>query len=185
MERDYTLTLKFESGVDFMAWWLIIAGIILMSAAIFLKYLLYTHSDTTADSAANELQRKQQNKLKDINNELTGIINNIIQKEKQLRENIDQMNVGQHRQLIKKDKKKIQKEIQVNREGNVFKKDKKIFKQVFARNSNLPRAYKQVFNLSQQGQSPIKIAEQLDLGVRETELILKFHRRKADSDYGQ
>lgn len=46
--------------------------------------------------------------------------------------------------------------------------------------SQLPEKYREVIALSEKHKNADEIARELDLGVRETRLILKFHREKAD-----
>ena len=64
------------------------------------------------------------------------------------------------------------------------KKEDEIYNQESSRNSSaieeIPDKYKQVFALVQEGKTGREIAEELELGIRETDMIIKLYQRKAD-----
>lgn len=49
---------------------------------------------------------------------------------------------------------------------------------------HLPEKYRDIIALSEQGYSPEKIAKKLDLGIRETRLILRLYKGKRSGEDG-
>lgn len=179
-----------------MALWLIIAGIMLLGIAGYLKYLIYTETEETSILPTNKLQEQMQNKLENISNDLTQIIDDINEKQNKIRESVARMDIDNLEQyeaeLRRSNRKSSLKNLLNNIDDDQYishkdeKKSGDNFQQVLTQQCNnedsLSYIYRRVFNLSQQGQSVAEIAERMDLGVRETELILKFNQRKADNN---
>lgn len=119
------------------------------------------------DSREEKRLVKNQQNLAEINDELEDLIEEINEREKILKEKVQ----GIDSSMLKKT------------ENNNFDQ---AFDQQYKkiRERALPDHYRQVINFHQQGLDVEDIAERMNLGVRETELIVKMHGNGADVDAG-
>ncbi len=128
-----------------------------------------TNSRTSKSREAREEKRlvKNQQNLAEINDELEELIAEINEREKILKEKVQ----GIDSSLLES-----------STAASFDKTFDRKFKDVQER--ALPEHYKQVINFHDQGLEIENIAERLNLGVRETELIVKMHGNGADANAG-
>lgn len=148
-----------------MTWVLIVNGVVLILIGVVLKYHQLKTGQVKSEPEGEKQDMlveadlsKHRDKLQEINHDLDRLINQINDREKIIKELLEE---------------KIP----------VKENFKEIFKDNYLGNKALPLASKhaQVIALSRQGLTCQDIAEKLDFGVRETELILKFYRKEEDS----
>lgn len=151
-----------------MAWILIILGIILMSVGIYTKYKnIEKNKEYFSDG---EILIKKQNRLEEISRELDIIISEIQAKEKEIARAVKNFEISSY-----KHKGSFQKVLEQSYNNISDKRLKK---------KNLPEKYSKILKLADRGMKSDEIAAELDLGIRETELILKIYRNGVDNDEG-
>ncbi len=110
--------------------------------------------------------REKQEDLARINEDLEELIEEINEREKILKQKVQGIDLEELRQA---------------RSGGSFK-DMLEEESKNIEDENIPAHYRQAIELRQQGVETEKIAERLNMGVRETELIFKLHGNGADGD---
>lgn len=167
-----------------MSWILIIVGVLLIIMGGYLKYQQLKSRDRKRPSVDGEFTDeylKRTNKLREIDAELDRLLESIALKEKKIREKLidtepailqtKQLPVDNNFKKLLADNFQGKRELKNSQEGKIS--SKKIEKT----NSK----YSSVFALADKGMAVEDIAHKLDLGIRETSLILKLYRKEEDS----
>ena len=178
-----------------MAWWLIVIGIVLIIWSIFQRIKFYrvikereaqlieTVESSPQESAEKADEKKEETintnsadkeELEELTYNLQNILKALDEKEAKLRKVLKD---GDDRL----DSLSQESEEVIEEQGNNFEK---IFNKTNDKinKEKLPEKYKQILLLARQEYSAQDIAEKLNLGIRETKLILKFHQRKSEAD---
>ena len=110
---------------------------------------------------------KKQKRLEKVNNNLDNIIEEISNKEEMIKNSIKNIEISKN----EKNEDDVEQSFQelLNKSSNNMNEN------------NLPEKHKKILNLAQDGLSREEIADQLNIGIRETALILRMHRRGADN----
>ena len=150
------------------------SGVILAIICIYKKYKFYAakngiyRRDSAKLKQQEPLEKNQYRYLKKnidlLHRELTEVKTKIKHNYKKLQQNFDEIN-----------NKIAQKNVE-----NKFKsvlEDTYQKKHLPADDKEIPEHYKKVCTLFEEGKAPIKIARELDLGIRETNMILKFYQK--------
>ena len=170
-----------------MGWWLLIFGIVLLAGGIMLKIKEYedfgdykdfqnlttktrylkgetNKSNNSIDEVISDAGNKEK-QLRRINNELDEIITEIHSKEERIKNILEESKKEDMENLEKKNFKKMLKNSTEKIEDN-----------------ELPEKHRKIFELYNKGHKEEEIADKLNIGIRETSLILKMHRRGAAND---
>lgn len=168
-----------------MPWILIIIGILLIIMGGHLKYQQLKSRDkklSLADRKFADEYLKRTNKLREIDNELDHLLESIALKEKKLREKLADSNLeGPSVRQLPADNN-FKNLLVDSFQGEMEQKNSRgdnISSNTAKKTSN--NKYNSVFALASQGMAVEDIAHKLDLGIRETSLILKLYRKEEDS----
>lgn len=182
-----------------MGWWLIVTGALLFLTGIFIKTREYEdygdykdfqklttntryirkdsdvdQNNYQSDSSYNKGHyadrvvkdaRKKEKRLEEINNNLDQIIKEISKKEEKIKNSLEEINLKNQDQDLPDNFKKLLKRSEENiREKKLSDKDRKIL------------------DFAEKGLDKEEIADRLNIGIRETGLILRMHKRGAVDD---
>ena len=188
-----------------MGWWLLIFGIVILAGGIILKIKEYEDFGDYKDfqnlttktrylkDETNKFNKNQNRKIEGNNgksgNSIDKVIEDASNKEKQLRRinnELDEIITEIHskeariKNILEKSKKEDKEDMEI--------KDKKNFKKMLKNSTEkiegkeLPEKHRKIFELYNQGHKEEEIANKLNIGIRETSLIIKMHRRGAAND---
>ena len=181
-----------------MLWWLLILGTLLLLLGIFIKYKEYEDygdykdfQNLTTNKRYIKLDdsdnKKNSDLKKDKNNKnLDMSVKDAEEKEKKLAKinnNLDKII-----QEITEKEEKIQKSLAKLDDDDIKDKTKKDFKKVFNNSaqkldkSSLSKRDQKILNLAEKGLEKEEIADELNIGIRETALILRMHKRGVVND---
>ncbi len=174
-----------------MAWWLIATGGLLFLLGLFVKIKEYedygdykdfqnlttqkryirrndneniNNNDKSLEMVVKDAEKKQK-RLSMINENLDQIIQEISKKEKKIQDSLAEMNSKTTNQSLNNNFKKI-----LNKTSEEINEN------------TLSEKHKKIINLYEDGFSEEEIADKLNIGVRETGLILRMHKRGAAND---
>ena len=194
-----------------MGWWLLLFGIASLTGGIIIKIKEYedfgdykdfqnlttktrylkeeTNQFNKTNNKSIEQKIDKKNKKKNTgkaNNSIDEVIEDAENKEKHLRKinnKLDKIITEIHNKeerinnILEKSKKE-------DREISEKQNFKKIFKKSTEKieENELPEKHRKIFDLYKKGHKKEEIADKLNIGIRETSLILKMHRRGAAND---
>jgi len=148
-------------------------GIILSFICIYKKYKFYRKKNHQSSEEISEkdnisLEKNHYRFLKksidDLRQELKKVNGKIEQKQKTLQQEIKNLN-----------EKFVNNKVETNFNKILENKFEENFS--LKKKDNLPKHYKEVCLLFEKGKAPINIARELDLGIRETNMVLKFYKK--------
>ena len=158
-------------------WYLIISGIILLCYSIYNKILFYRNfKNNTAKNIINDNEnveriqnekrryRQLRNIIKDLEDQVRKVDLDIEKSEQKLLGEINKLEDKLKEKKMKTDFKNI---LQNKYDKDITSEDKE----------QLSEQYKNVCSLYEKGRAPIEIARELDLGIRETNMIIKFYKK--------
>ncbi|MGM0437070.1 MAG: DUF6115 domain-containing protein [Bacillota bacterium] len=195
-----------------MGWWLLLFGIVLLTGGIIIKIKEYEDFGDYKDfqnlttktrylkEETNKFNNKDKNKTiakkKNIANKnknsgnssdsIDKVIEDAENKEKQLRKinnELDEIITEIHskeeriKNILEESKKE---DMEISEKQNFKKLLKKSTKKIEGK--ELPEKHRKIFELYNQGHKEEEIADELNIGIRETSLILKMHKRGAAND---
>ena len=161
-----------------MIW--IISGVLLIITGIYLKYQEYQAGNPVIIDEYLEKGKKLQN----LNEELEELIQSIEEKEKALQIKIDNLLQLEDKLLEKSSKDPAEEKEQtefkelLNREYS-WRKKRRAFREPVV--GGISGKYQEVLQLAREGMEIDEIARKLNLGIRETGLILRLYQKEEDS----
>lgn len=157
----------------------IISGVALIIGGLYFKYQYYQAGNSV--KLAEYLEKS--NKLKNINGELEELIQAIDEKEKALQSKIDSLLQLENKLLEKSNSDSPQPEEQVDFKdllnGQLAEKEESLSPD--QETGVIAAKYQEVLQLYRQGLTAEEIARKLNLGIRETGLIIRLHGKEEDS----
>ncbi len=157
----------------------IISGVALIIGGLYFKYQYYQAGNFV--KLAEYLEKS--NKLKNINGELEELIQAIDEKEKALQSKIDSLLQLENKLLEKSNSDSPQPEEQVDFKdllnGQLAEKEESLPPD--QETGVIAAKYQEVLQLYRQGLTAEEIARKLNLGIRETGLIIRLHGKEEDS----
>lgn len=180
-----------------MLWWLLILGSLLLLFGVFIKYKEYEDYGDYKDFQ-NLTTKKRYIKLddsdnknninanKDNNKNLDLAMKDAEEKEKKLAKIND--NLDKIIQEITEKEEKIQKSLAKLEDNDIKDKTNTDFKKIFNTKTqkidknSLSERDQKILNLAEKGLEKEEIADELNIGIRETALILRMHKRGVVND---
>lgn len=160
----------------------IISGVLLIIIGVYLKYQEYQAGNPVIIDEYLEKGKKLQN----LNEELEELIQSIEEKEKALQIKIDNLLQLEDKLLEKSSKvsaeeKKEQAEFKelLNREYSLAEEEESLPGEPVV--GGISGKYQEVLQLAREGMEIDEIARKLNLGIRETGLILRLYQKEEDS----
>lgn len=159
----------------------VISGVILIIAGVYLKYQEYQ----TVNPVNIEEYLEKGDKLKNLNEELDNLIQSVEKKEKALQLKIDNILRLEDKLLEKTNADFPQEKGQpdfralLNQEYSTVDEEEVSLRE--EETGSISDRYKEVLQLAGKGMSIDEIARKLNLGIRETGLILRLHGKEEDS----
>ena len=162
-----------------MIW--IISGVLLIITGIYLKYQEYQAGNPVIIDEYLEKGKKLQN----LNEELEELIQSIEEKERSLQIKIDNLLQLEDKLLEKSGKDPAEEKEQtefkelLNREYSLAEEEDSLPGEPVV--GGISGKYQEVLQLAREGMEIDEIARKLNLGIRETGLILRLYQKEEDS----
>lgn len=173
-----------------MAWIIIAAGIFTLALGITIKIVTNEKDNNKRrvyKSASAKFERERKSSTRDVNN--IAISNKAAEKYKQNQLKLERINSDLDQlisEISAKEKKLKRKLRDLNNQINDIPASSfnKGFKAEFQnlKQNDIPLTYQDALAMQQENLTTGEIAEALELGIRETELILKMHGESGDKD---
>lgn len=159
----------------------IISGVLLIIIGVYLKYQEYQAGNPVIIDEYLEKGKKLQN----LNEELEELIQSIEEKEKALQIKIDNLLQLEDKLLEKSSKDPAEEKEQtefkelLNREYSLAEEEESLLGEPVV--GGISGKYQEVLQLAREGMATDEIARKLNLGIRETGLILRLYQKEEDS----
>lgn len=161
-----------------MAWMMLILGIALVIIGIFRVYLerKKIRDEKFIGSREETDIRNNYNKINELNQEMEFIIKEVYQKKNKIREGLELL----EEELVSLKKDHNRKLIQDDSNRNFQEIYKAVYDKQYKNNAKkgLSEKYLKALELYKQGLSIKQIAREMNLGVRETEMIFKIYGKE-------
>lgn len=165
-----------------MSWYFLTAGFILIGVSLYEKIKLYKNHSSSGSKKTKEIKSAASEKI-NFTSEKSRRNPNL---EKKLDQVLNMLKTSNQEILEEIEQKSFEESDSDTRDlgGNFKKILQKKYEKDTNSNKNLPKKYKKVFSMRSRGKKASDIARELDIGIRETRLILKLYQ-KYENDEGQ
>ena len=162
-----------------MSWYFIVAGLVLIIVSIYEKIKMYNNKnkiisksetgnnlDITAGNSSNQIQIDSNPESKNIDKKLDKIISELNTNRDEI---LNQIENNEYKSVTN-DSRSVASNFQ-NILQKKYEKDEK-------NDQKLPEKYQKVVSLSREGKNAEEIAQELNIGIRETNIILKLYKQR-------